>query len=464
MMKKLLLLGSAVFAMNLSVNAQKMSVKAENAPAVSKSAVIDFTQPSTITGARTASTQVIGDTLSYFFNKHFYRNPASTGFYTYMSPNSGTVQLTHHGSRFYNSGTLAITGLECLAARNASSPSAGVTIRMYLCNVSANLPIFPAIDSLNVVATGTAGAFRGANWTIPKIVTGDFAVLFKCIPTLPGDSVRLFMNNAMTATATTGPASAKYGEGLGVFRAFGQFDNTTDLFGPATDYEYIVAPRVVFTATTSFAAPTLSALCTGTNYVFSNTSSPYLSHRQYNLNEFYRVWKPFANAGTTIAADSVFTWNFGDGTADRFTASGVNTISKVYNTVGNYTGTLTSMYQKMADFGDPSLADSFTASKTTSNCVAPTNTNVTTSVAEVSGFQNVNVFPNPTVNGKTIITGLSGSNTVMVYDMLGQLVATQTSDKETISLDLINRANGNYIVKIINSSNAVKVMKIINQN
>jgi hypothetical protein len=47
--------------------------------------------------------------------------------------------------------------------------------------------------------------------------------------------------------------------------------------------------------------------------------------------------------------------------------------------------------------------------------------------------------------------------------MLGQSVMTLTSDKEEVSIDLINQPVGNYLVKITNSSNATKTVKIINQ-
>ncbi len=84
-------------------------------------------------------------------------------------------------------------------------------------------------------------------------------------------------------------------------------------------------------------------------------------------------------------------------------------------------------------------------------------------LAELVSTAKVSVYPNPTVNGKATIAGLEGANTITVFNMLGQSVMTLTSDKEEVSIDLINQPVGNYLVKITNSSNATKTVKIINQ-
>lgn len=84
-------------------------------------------------------------------------------------------------------------------------------------------------------------------------------------------------------------------------------------------------------------------------------------------------------------------------------------------------------------------------------------------LSELVSTTKVSVYPNPTVNGKATIAGLEGANTITVFNMLGQSVMTLTSDKEEVSIDLINQPVGNYLVKITNSSNATKTVKIINQ-
>ncbi|MDO8998566.1 MAG: T9SS type A sorting domain-containing protein [Bacteroidota bacterium] len=84
-------------------------------------------------------------------------------------------------------------------------------------------------------------------------------------------------------------------------------------------------------------------------------------------------------------------------------------------------------------------------------------------IAELVSTPKVTIYPNPTVNGKATIAGLEGANTITVYNMLGQQVMNFTSDKEVVSIDLVNQPMGNYLVKITNSSNGTKTVKIINQ-
>lgn len=75
----------------------------------------------------------------------------------------------------------------------------------------------------------------------------------------------------------------------------------------------------------------------------------------------------------------------------------------------------------------------------------------------------VALYPNPTINGKTTITGLVGMNTITVYNMLGQSILTLNTDKEEAMIDLANQPIGNYLVKIIDADNTTKTIKVINQ-
>jgi len=75
----------------------------------------------------------------------------------------------------------------------------------------------------------------------------------------------------------------------------------------------------------------------------------------------------------------------------------------------------------------------------------------------------LSVYPNPTINGKTNIAGLEGTNTITVYNMLGQSVLTLSSDKEEVSIDLVNQPMGNYLIKITDSNKASRTVKVINQ-
>ena len=186
MIKKLLSIASfcAIFSV---ANAQNSYLVAEPAGPMTRQTVVET--PNTNVSNEKANVITTGDTLWYFFNKHFYRNLAATNFYIFPSPNTSLV--THFGSRFNNTNpNLAVTGLEALASRSVSAPSASVTIRMYLCNVVAGLPVWPGVDSISAVVTGTAGTFIGGDFVTPKFMTGDFAVIYACIPTVAGDAAR----------------------------------------------------------------------------------------------------------------------------------------------------------------------------------------------------------------------------------------------------------------------------------
>jgi len=414
---------------------------------LTKQAVVDYVNTkSTVspTSNQKVTTAIITDTLWYFFNKHVYRNASSVGFYTFPSPNTSGV--THFGSRFLNTGTITVTGLECVASRNATSPSASVTVRIYLANVSGGQPVLPFVDSVSVVTTTTSGQFLGGNFTIPKTITGDFAVVYKCVPTVAGDSAKVWMNNANTAASTTTVAGSKYGEGLGHLRFSPTFTNTTGLFGPGTDFEFLVAPRVGFQATAAVGTPTTSPLCTGTGYLFTQNSSAWFKNRQFNLNEFYRAWKPFLTSG--LAPDSVYTWNFGDATGNSYPAA--NT-THTYAVAGTYNGTMTAMYQKMADNGTKAQ-DAATFSKTAAVCGG---------VQNLSGIDAISVYPNPSVSGNVTIANLSNENTIELYNMLGQSVYNTKADAGNFNADFSNLPHGTYFLKISAVNEKTKIVKLI---
>ncbi|HWY11094.1 MAG TPA: T9SS type A sorting domain-containing protein [Bacteroidia bacterium] len=442
MIKKLLSIASfcAIFSVT---NAQNNFV-AQPAGPLKKQVAIE--SPNKNLNDAKASALATGDTLWYYYNKHFYRNPPSTGFYTFMSPNSFTI--TKMGARFNNTNpNLSITGLECIASRNASSPSASVTVRMYLYNVVAGLPSAPALDSVSAVVSSTLGNFYGGNFTTPKFVSGDYAVLYQCIPTVAGDSAKMWMNNANTPTSTA-TSSMKYGEGYGYLKYGTSFMTTTNLYGSGTDYEFMVAARVAFSASASQNSP-VTTLCTNTSYAFNNTSSFPLAHRQYNLNEFYRFWKPFSNT-VTITPDSVYTWNFGDATGNFYTPSSNPNINHTYTGAGTFTGTLTAKYQRMVDSG-VRLQDATTFAKTVSTCAG---------IQVFSGVEAVNVYPNPST-GLVYVANLPSESTIEVVNMLGQSVYKATANAGNFTADLSALTNGSYFVKINSINEKTKIVKLI---
>lgn len=87
-----------------------------------------------------------------------------------------------------------------------------------------------------------------------------------------------------------------------------------------------------------------------------------------------------------------------------------------------------------------------------------------TGLAETdSQLQLVSLFPNP-ANGKAALTGLVGTNNINVINVLGQSVLNLVSDEESVNLDLSNQPSGNYLVKITDSSNETRIMKLVVQN
>jgi hypothetical protein len=84
--------------------------------------------------------------------------------------------------------------------------------------------------------------------------------------------------------------------------------------------------------------------------------------------------------------------------------------------------------------------------------------------ANANDGQDILLFPNPAVNGKTTVSGLEGTNTVSLYNVLGQLVSTQIVTSESVEINLNNQPSGNYLIKITNNYNQTKTLKFLNQN
>ncbi|MBL7901214.1 MAG: T9SS type A sorting domain-containing protein [Bacteroidia bacterium] len=84
--------------------------------------------------------------------------------------------------------------------------------------------------------------------------------------------------------------------------------------------------------------------------------------------------------------------------------------------------------------------------------------------ANANDGQEILLFPNPAVNGKTTVSGLEGTNTVSLYNVLGQLISTQVVTSESVEINLNNQPSGNYLIKITNNYNQTKTLKFLNQN
>ena len=361
----------------------------------------------------------IQDTLHYFFNKHYYKNPtlnnANTQFFTIKSPYEvSALNLTHAGSIFLNTATVMVHGLEALVMRHPTSASSAVGVKILLYNVNSNnLPIMPAVDSvLTTVSTSTAGVWVGGNFASPKTMTANFAVAFKIGSSNPLDTIRLFLNNA-AAPSSTVTGVPKYGESLGLLRysaqaGFGWIINTGQ-FGSGTDYEFVVAPRVSFSYQSGIGvnSPTV---CNNSLGTFSNTSSPQslIENRQFNFNKFAAYWAP-TNTLMPIT-DSIYGWSFTGATPPTTTAKNP---SVLFTTPGVQNASLTARYWYSVNAGLSTLP-TFDATQTQIT-VDPTSS----PTISVQGFTNIcagqsttlTVSGNPTF---TWTSPASNSNAIVV--------------------------------------------------
>jgi hypothetical protein len=84
-------------------------------------------------------------------------------------------------------------------------------------------------------------------------------------------------------------------------------------------------------------------------------------------------------------------------------------------------------------------------------------------ITEEGGMVNVAVYPNPTSGYVTLsMEGALGQTDVIVYDFVGKVVATASSEAEKISLDFNSLPAGTYLVKASNGGN-VYTEKVIVQ-
>ena len=109
-----------------------------------------------------------------------------------------------------------------------------------------------------------------------------------------------------------------------------------------------------------------------------------------------------------------------------------------------------------------------TGTDPTSGCVSEPAV-ITLSLQNCSGVADngdfgaeIKLYPNPSVNGKSTINGLNGTNVITVYNMIGQAVLTSKTSEESISIDLSGQAAGTYLVKITNEAAQSKTIKLVN--
>ena len=66
---------------------------------------------------------------------------------------------------------------------------------------------------------------------------------------------------------------------------------------------------------------------------------------------------------------------------------------------------------------------------------------------EEAGLTGVSVYPNPSTGVVNVTNENGTANTIVVYDMLGQVIATEAAGATT-TIDLTNNGTGVYLVKV----------------
>jgi hypothetical protein len=441
---------------------------------------------------------VVVDTLHYYFNKYYFKTGQTTysNYPYYKSAASTVTNVTHCGSRFENMDTLIITGLEAFAAKHAISANLQIPVHLYLCNIGGNgKPVLPPIDSI-ITAVGGSSQINpviiGGNFTTPHKVNGDFAVLFRNYSQVAGDTVHLLRTDGATYNNMAAlPRQRCSDTDYGFVRFNGQFYSTRDFtlhygFGQGTDYEFMVAPRVVYQVVAGHIIPQAigdanagltDTLCTRTPFTYTNISSYQFTNRFYNLNEFYRKWNLYSSFATGpiccggFSADSAITWNFeyeenalpprDPRTFLPYMHQGINhgAITSTTDQKGCFDANVfRARLRPMSAFGrQPQLAINLTFSLCMKYCNDDGD-----GIVGNGDLPNLKLFPNPMENGKTKITGLEGKNTIQVYDLIGQLVSTMVSDEPTVTVDLSNQPKGTYIVKVSDTANRSRAVRLVN--
>jgi hypothetical protein len=440
---------------------------------------------------------LITDTLHYYLNKYYFKtNTTDIKLFPYFKSPAATVatatRVTHMGSRFNNPDTVVVTGLEAWVAKAPATISSKIKVHLFLCNLtSAGTPSLPAIDSIvgevgfsSVITptllggnfTSTVAGFAGYK------MTGDFAVLVRNMSTIEGDTVKVLRTAGKTFTNATAPMSEKCSDGGYSFVRFnGNFYKTTDYnltagFGAGTDYEFLVAPRVKYNLYAGQIVPQSIAdsvdMCTRTPYTFTNASSPYYLHRQYNLIEFYRKWNLYAaflaNPPGGWTPDSSLTWFFEyDDNAEpardprKFLKLTETTITSESDLPGCFSSnSLRARLRKMTPFG---AGVTLFYNQDFTICQHYCNGD-TVGIRNNGTLADLKVYPNPAVNGKATVSGLTGKTSITVFNMIGQEVQNIVTESQSTIIDLQNQPKGTYIIKIENAFNEGRVVKLVHQN
>ena len=165
-----------------------------------------------------------------------------------------------------------------------------------------------------------------------------------------------------------------------------------------------------------------------------------------DLVRFWNVARTQAQIATNAGSDAVLAttsglvalYNFNQGTP----AGNNPSVTTLVNSVsGGTNGTL----------------ENFTLNNTASNWLLD-------SALAVTGFENnteFSVFPNPSTGVFTLKSDFEGK--VAVYSVFGQELLSTTKNQGESIVDLSGFANGMYMIKITNTENQTKTLKVLKQ-
>jgi len=225
-------------------------------------------------------------------------------------------------------------------------------------------------------------------------------------------------------------------------------------FKPNTTYYWRIWNGSMHTNGTPFTTPvcaTTDTMCSGTLDDSGGPSAPYSGNEDYT----YTIAPVFASSVTINftgfdlenSFDSLYIHN---GTSTAVPLLGGYTGTSSPGTVTANSGAMTIHF-----VSDPFVNNAgFTSTWT---CVQ------NTSVESVIGNQlSVEVFPNPSPDGKFTVYGLSSTVEISIYNLLGEKVFTRTVNNKRETVNLSEESSGIYFLKV-KSEQGEKILKLITE-
>lgn len=382
-----------------------------------------------------------------------------------------------------------VLGVQFWGGAYSTSPSPQtLLVKAYLYSIDAqNMPV-AILDSALVTVTNTYD-FYEAMFSIPHALNQNFAV---GVRSQLNDTLAVITNNAGNVW------TPNYGEGL-AWRRFGSgvWNSSASFFGQ--DLEYMIFPIIQYNVSAGISS-TSDTACMNQPVVFGNSSSTIFNNRFVNLYAFDEYWG-------LAAADSSFTWNYGDfptwsssmNGMHTYTTSGTYSVQLAGEIIGYYTSctdTATMMLEVMPDvianftydntaeptiaftdasagaatymwdFGDAStstaaspshtyantgtytvtlITNGYCGADTTSQTIVITTTGIETQTVQTAAYYDVN-------SGQLQLTLPAADALIEVYGVSGNMVYSENAVNITSKAISLNLAEGAYFVRVQTAS------------